>query len=185
MIEVGLGFQFSEMDSSCGLECSTAYECPCMLRCLYDNMCLHQCVCVCVYACTRPHLHHFRVFTPQTTDTTGGQIHQKGARRMQGGSWSQANWNSPVCFVRVRGWLRDWALGPHPVHLTSVTFGCSTKDSGLILGMSMWIWQQHGRECVRHTRTHTHKHKHTQYKRPPHVLHFQTFSGVIKKWQRT
>lgn len=54
-------------------------------------------VCVCVYACTRPHLHHFRVFTPQTTDTTGGQIHQKGARRMQGGSWSQANWNSPVC----------------------------------------------------------------------------------------
>lgn len=60
-----------------------------------------------------------------------------------------------------------------PVHLTSVTFGCSTKDSGLILGMSMWIWQQHGRECVKHTRTHTHKHKHTQYKSPPHVLHFK------------
>lgn len=50
-----------------------------------------------VYACVRPHLHHFRMFTPQTNNTTGGQIRQKGARRMQGGSWSRAIWNSPVC----------------------------------------------------------------------------------------
>lgn len=57
LIEVGLGFQFSEMDSSCGLECSTAYECPCMLRCLYDNMCLHQCVCVCAFMHVRDHIY--------------------------------------------------------------------------------------------------------------------------------
>lgn len=38
-------------------------------------------------------------------------------------------------------WSPSRLPGPH----TSVTFGCSTKDSGVILGMSMWIWQQHGR----------------------------------------
>lgn len=39
--------------------------------------------------------HHFRVSAPQMSNTTGRQIRQRGARRMQDSGWSLASWNSP------------------------------------------------------------------------------------------
>lgn len=103
----------------------------------------------------------------QSVCPTDEQLWQAGrfvrgeAGRMQYGSWSRAS----------RKPARPWACSvfcwrdcgaPHvhspvcSVHLTSVTFGCSTKDSGVILGMSMWIWQQHGEKNALNTHMHTH-----------------------------
>lgn len=45
--------------------------------------------------CAGPRSHHFRVSAPQMSNTTGRQIRQKRARRMQDCGWNQASWNSP------------------------------------------------------------------------------------------
>lgn len=124
------------MDSSSGLRG--------VYVCMHVNVCLWLCMLesTFVFLCARPRLHHFRVSSLQMNNTTGRQIHRK-------------LFVSVACCWQNRGLI--CAHSPaFAVHLTSVTFGCSTKDSGVILGMSIWIWQQHGRKGVRHTHVHVH-----------------------------
>lgn len=69
-------------------------------------------------------------------DRWGGRIHRRG------GQTDAVQQLEPSQPKTGRPWSWSRLLRPH----TSVTFGCSTKDSGVILGISMWIWQQHRRK---------------------------------------
>lgn len=82
--------------------------------------------------------------------TDAGQRLKPSQLKQSGGFAPDCLWDCVACRRQNRRLNRIRRL----VHLTSVTFGCSTKDSGLILGMSIWIWQQHGRESVRYTHAH-------------------------------
>lgn len=107
-----------------------------------------------------PWLHHFRIVCPtdgwdRQTDTSeevdvGGRRLGSQLKRSRKGSWLGSErvcmcglWSCQQ-FLTTVGVKLSFSSFINSVALTSVTFGCSTKDSGLILGMSMWIWQSHG-----------------------------------------
>lgn len=138
------------------------FMCVCMSTYVCDCVCLrvHLCFCVPDHVYTISECLPCR-WTIQQADRFIGK-EPDGCRTVAGAKPAKKSPDRPGgLFVSVACcWQNRGLICAHSpafaVHLTSVTFGCSTKDSGVILGMSIWIWQQHGRKGVRHTHVHVH-----------------------------